>query len=206
MHNKVTKNELSFSCTINTIKKARKNNIKYRVARVIIKGVELGNKNTDLFTLSPYKDYVRLSGRASIKLYDKHMLVDKLITQQTFTKKVKFETFSENTVVCHCFAKNIYIDVDLNVFPCVMERRIMYGNLFTTNLKKLIEKSKIKYLNKDHIDGCKDCEFRYFCYDCRPDNMSESITSKPWFCTYNPLTGTWEKTDLFIKKLLKRSE
>lgn len=206
MHNTVTQDASSFSRTIETIKKIQRNKIKYRVARVIIKGIELGDKNTELFTLSTNRDYVRLSGRANIKLYDEHMLLNKLITQRTFTKKVKLETFSENMAVCHCFAKNLYIDVNLNVFPCVMERRMTYGNLFSSSLKQLVEKSRIKFLTKDHIDDCKDCEFRYFCYDCRPDTLSECITSKPWFCTYNPSTGTWENPDLFIQQLLKRSK
>jgi len=49
-------------------------------------------------------------------------------------------------------------------------------------------------INKDQIEVCKDCEFRYVCTDCRafitdPDNRY----SKPSTCTYDPYTAQWEE-------------
>jgi len=43
-----------------------------------------------------------------------------------------------------------------------------------------------KYNNKDKIDVCKDCEYRYACLDCRCFRMNEDIYSKPKKCKYNP--------------------
>ena len=49
------------------------------------------------------------------------------------------------------------------------------------------EFTEMSRLSKDRIPGCKDCEFRYACFDCRPDAMegSSDYLSKPK-CGYDP--------------------
>lgn len=48
-------------------------------------------------------------------------------------------------------------------------------------------------ITKDKITGCKDCEFRYICTDCRAYiEEPEDIYSKPLKCGYDPNTGEWE--------------
>jgi hypothetical protein len=50
---------------------------------------------------------------------------------------------------------------------------------------------------KDQVAVCKDCEYRYVCFDCRP--LSEGAAGgradylhAPYpRCTYNPYTGEW---------------
>ena len=54
---------------------------------------------------------------------------------------------------------------------------------------------------KDRVAGCRHCEYRYACHDCRPDRLSEDINAKPWYCTYNPLEGKWCDIEEFIKEL-----
>jgi radical SAM protein with 4Fe4S-binding SPASM domain len=53
--------------------------------------------------------------------------------------------------------------------------------------------SALWYVNKDQIDICKDCEFRYVCTDCRVyiENHNNKKLSKPSKCKYNPYTATW---------------
>lgn len=46
-------------------------------------------------------------------------------------------------------------------------------------------------LRKDDIDGCKGCEFRYVCTDCRAYLESDVSLAKPARCRYDPVTGTW---------------
>jgi hypothetical protein len=52
-------------------------------------------------------------------------------------------------------------------------------------------------LNKDKIDVCCGCEFRYLCFDCRPDasGLSANMLSKPWNCTYLPAEGQWSNNE-----------
>ena len=82
----------------------------------------------------------------------------------------------------------------MDVYPCVMERELSHGNLKNGNLKDLID-NKICSLSKDYIEECKECEFRYACYDCRPDRISDSLFEKPYYCTYNVNNGEWIDKD-----------
>ena len=101
----------------------------------------------------------------------------------------------------NCFSRRLYFSVDSDVFPCVMERRFLHGNIKGKKISAIID-SDILDLNKDKIDECKECEFRYCCFDCRPDSNGNDKYSKPWYCTYQPDRGVWEKDiDTFISKL-----
>ena len=85
-----------------------------------------------------------------------------------------------------------------------MERRFSHGNIHDS--KSIHLKPSILKMNKDYIKGCSECEFRYCCFDCRPDSLTEDIFSKPWYCTYNPEIGTWEdlaKTTQRFEKIAK---
>lgn len=51
--------------------------------------------------------------------------------------------------------------------------------------------------NKDRIETCKSCEYRYICTDCRayvedPENM----LSKPLKCNYDPFSGIWNEASV----------
>ena len=78
-----------------------------------------------------------------------------------------------------------------------MERRISHGNLKDNSLKNLI-KREIQQFSKDKVEGCKNCEFRYACYDCRPDSISNDIYAKPYYCTYDVENGEWLDEDIVI--------
>jgi hypothetical protein len=71
-----------------------------------------------------------------------------------------------------------------------MERRVNYGNLKEQPLIEMLN-HQFRFLSKDNIEGCKDCEYRYGCFDCRPDSNGRGAYQKPWFCSYNPKTGEW---------------
>ena len=81
-----------------------------------------------------------------------------------------------------------------------MERRVNHGKISKQNGIKL--NSSILNLSKDFINECKECEFRYTCFDCRPDSLNNNINIKPWYCTYSPLTGEWKDSQEFIDEIL----
>ena len=93
----------------------------------------------------------------------------------------------------------VYVAANLDVYPCVMERRIKHCNIKC--LGDLVLNEDIRYMNKDHIEGCQNCEYRYACYDCRPNTLSENVMAKPWYCTYLPEKGEWLDENFFIKML-----
>lgn len=201
-HNKVTQNENSFSLTNKAISKLREYGIKYRVRNVLMDNLIQGEKNTDLYTLSKTRDIVRMAGRANVKLLNHKLISEKLITKDTFSALELNRNFIARLVSGHnCFSRRLYFSVDLEVYPCVMERRISHGNLKNDNLKNLINPKILKF-NKEFINGCKDCEFRYVCFDCRPDSLEENVAEKPWYCTYNPYTGIWLDKSAFADNIL----
>ena len=99
----------------------------------------------------------------------------------------------------NCFANRVYIAANLKVYPCVMERRICHCDL--TNDKEIHLNNTILSFNKDKVQGCSLCEYRYCCFDCRPNSLSGSFIEQPWYCTYEPETGTWKDVESVIKEL-----
>jgi len=199
-HDKVTQVEGSHKQTVTSIQKLSNKGVKYRVANVLMKGIELSDKNTELYYLNPNKDVVRFSGRGNLGLISRELIKKRLITERSFSMPLSYNLFKRNMSGHNCFARRVYIASDLTVYPCVMERRISHGNLRTCSLRDILQENIIR-LDKDHINGCKDCEFRYCCHDCRPDSLSEDLYAKPWYCTYNPYTGNWQDEEEFINDL-----
>lgn len=72
-----------------------------------------------------------------------------------------------------------------------------FGHVSEVSLKDAIGSDAFRTnwdITKDHIDGCKDCEFRYVCTDCRAfvDEPGNPV-SKPLKCGYDPYTNQWEQ-------------
>lgn len=200
-HNKVTKNNLSWKKTNLTIKKLQEQDIEYRVKNVLMKDLEIGEKNTSLYELSHRKDIVRLTGRANLNLISDELIRKKLITENNIIYKLKKNVVEKNISGHNCFSRRLYFSVDLNVYPCVMERRFCHGTISNNHLKDII-KDDIRFLTKDKINECCSCEFRYCCFDCRPDSNGKDKLEKPWYCTYLPLEGKWDRDiEGFIKRL-----
>lgn len=96
-----------------------------------------------------------------------------------------------------CWFQKMAVTANGDVIPCPMARKEIIGNLqtesFYTVLKKEADISKFWNMTRDDIDICKDCEYRYFCKDCRPieKDTSGGLNKRTRFCLYNPYTGEW---------------
>ena len=202
MHDKVTQVSNSFKKTMLTIKALEYNNIKYRLSTVLMNGIDVGNLRNLTCRDKPSTDVIRMVGRANVNMLNKELLYKILITKDSFRKEISKRSFVKNINWHNCFEKHLYISYDLDVFPCVMERRIKHGNIKDKRLHDIIS-SSILHFNKDCIEECKDCEYRYSCQDCRPNSLDGNIYSKPWLCTYDPQTGSWANKDEYIQKILK---
>lgn len=198
-HDKVTGIKGSWEKTNATINLLKQNNINYRVCNILMKKINIGEKNTDLYELNNHSDVVRMSGRANIHLLSDELIKKKLITQKTFKYSLKKELSSLLISGHNCFRHKIYISSDMKVFPCVMERRFKHCDI--NKKSKIILNKKICSFNKDIIETCNKCEYRYTCFDCRPNSFVENIYAKPWYCTYDPMTGIWADENEFISKL-----
>ncbi len=199
-HDYVTKINGSFIATTKGLKLLSSYGIKYRVANVRMNGVDVGVKNTNLFSLDK-GDIVRIAGRANAKLLNRELIRTKLITEKTFLRGLKKDFCSRVVSFHNCFGRRLYISADMNVYPCVMERRLCHGNLKGNHLKNIL-KNQIFMLNKDKIDVCNKCEFRYACFDCRPNALTGNVLEKPWYCTYDPYNGTWEEPNKAVERIV----
>jgi len=89
----------------------------------------------------------------------------------------------------NCFSDHLAVKPDGSVSPCIMMRSVSYGDI-KTGIRSLLDTNayrEMASLSKDEIPGCKACEFRYACFDCRPDAMEGSVNfrAKP-ACGYDP--------------------
>ena len=199
LHDYVTRVNGSYDKTYAHIKKALDKGIQVRIASVEMKGIP--KPSIRCFDVPQRSDLPRLTGRASMALYNRDMLRRKLITKDTFKSPIFAEDYYRNKVVHNCFGNQFYIDYSLDVYPCAMERRMRYGNLRSGKISEIINNQWTKF-TKDKIEGCKDCEYRYACFDCRSDANQAPVNAKPWYCTYNPFAGEWEDVETFMDALL----
>lgn len=88
-----------------------------------------------------------------------------------------------------CLYKKVAIDKNGYIKNCLSFNEI-YGNIEKDKLIDIVNKENFKKywnLNKDKIQKCSDCEFRYVCFDCRFFiEDKKNIYSKPINCNYNP--------------------
>lgn len=197
-HDHVTTVKGSFQQTMSAIKLLQESGIPYFIASIAMKGINLGSKLENVCIAQ--QDIVRMAGRASNNLLDRKLAKQKLITQDSFTDPLNTDRLIRRVTHNLCFSTKIFIDTRLDVYPCAMERRFKHGNIRHNSLKSIL-KDEIINLNKDHIQECRECEYRYACSDCRPDSFSDDVHCKPWYCTYNPRQGKWENTDQFLDVL-----
>lgn len=108
--------------------------------------------------------------------------------------RVNIELFTEAQKHNTCLNKKLSLDTKGEIRICPSLKK-SFGNIKDTPLKSLISNSEIKKMwgiNKDQINTCKDCEFRYICTDCRAFLSDENNPlSKPLKCNYDPYTAQW---------------
>lgn len=151
-------------------------------------------KNNLCFTVTFTKEDLKISscGKVDMKYFNTNL------------PKV-LEAVSHNS----CLHKKIGIDKEGNIKNCPLMPE-SFGKIQNKTLEEaLAQPGFTKYwdITKDSIEGCKDCEFRYICTDCRAYTershyMEGNIDiSKPLKCGYDPYTNKWEE---WSKNPLKR--
>lgn len=117
--------------------------------------------------------------------------------------------FIHNINYNSCLNKKVSVDKNGEIKNCP-SLMSSYGNISNTKLDQVIhqEFKKIWKISKDEINGCKDCEYRYVCTDCRAYlEKPDDIYSKPLKCGYNPFTNEWTDWEKNAKKdILRRYE
>ncbi len=108
---------------------------------------------------------------------------------------VDLETFAEGQRQNTCLNRKISVDARGEIRNCPSMAR-SFGNLRDTSLHSALahrDFAALWSINKDQIDICKDCEFRYVCTDCRAYLQDAAdLYSKPSKCSYDPYTAEWQ--------------
>ncbi len=117
-----------------------------------------------------------------------------VIHEDYFTSLI--EPVSEAQHFNSCLNRKIGIDLEGNIKNCPSMSE-SFGHVGTTPLVTALGNDKFKSvwnINKDQINICCDCEFRYICSDCRAyiEDPSDML-SKPLKCGYDPYTCTWDE-------------
>lgn len=103
--------------------------------------------------------------------------------------------FMEAKLFNSCLNRKVGIDEKGEIKNCPTQSK-SFGNIRTNSLLDIClskDFQKLWSVNKDQINVCKDCEFRYICSDCRMFlDDKEDLFSKPKKCKYNPYTNIWE--------------
>lgn len=95
-----------------------------------------------------------------------------------------------------CWGHKIAIDTDGSIRVCLWNNEIL-GNILKDDIKTMIRNGcfdKFWTFTRDHVEYCRECEFRYGCMDCPNLIFAEAGQQdiKSIYCKYNPIQGTWE--------------
>ena len=93
-----------------------------------------------------------------------------------------------------CLNKKVSIAADGTVRNCP-SLSMIHGLAGENSIKDLVRAplfQSIWGIRKDDITGCRDCEFRYVCTDCRAFLSQDHSYDKPAKCGYDPYRGAWE--------------
>ncbi|HET6764280.1 MAG TPA: grasp-with-spasm system SPASM domain peptide maturase [Longimicrobiaceae bacterium] len=102
--------------------------------------------------------------------------------------------FTEARSFNSCLNRKISVDATGEIRNCPSLPR-SYGNAAETSLVSALMRAEFRELwevNKDQVETCRDCEFRYICTDCRAFVRDPADRfAKPSKCTYDPYTARW---------------
>jgi radical SAM protein with 4Fe4S-binding SPASM domain len=198
-HDKIVRSSGAHNKVMSALQLLQQYAIKYRIATIRNRSCNVGKPSAhSICKLHPAVP--KLTGRTRLADFNFEMFVAKAITKDTFRRELNKTQIGIIIGGHRCLQKNFYISSDLTVYPCVMERRYDYGNLRNRTLSEMINDPR-RFLSKDDIEGCQDCEYRYACFYCRPDTNGEGVRQKPWYCSYNPQSGEWQDLKSMAAKL-----
>ncbi len=106
------------------------------------------------------------------------------LTLDHFTEAVGFNT---------CLNRKIALDPEGLIRNCP-SLKTTYGAILETSLLDVARSDafrRVWHLKKDTIEGCRICEFRNICTDCRAFQESDLALGKPVKCGYDPVTTHW---------------
>ncbi len=112
---------------------------------------------------------------------------------EPYSFDVNVPLFSEAQKRNTCLYKKISIDKSGNIKNCP-SMTSSFGSIDNSSLIDIVQMTEFTSywnINKDKIQICRDCEFRYVCTDCRAYTQGDNLLGKPAKCNYDPYTAKW---------------
>jgi len=200
IHDKITQIPGSFSRLVKNLKKLKDADVKTRISVLIMKENEGDYENIinmlkSLGITNYHYDEIR---KVYLGEQCKHLPKKRRLQLTSPNFKINKKIFNMSNKNNTCWYGKIVVSTNGDVFPCVFERNIKYGNVKNNSLIDIFNGELTKKYwsySFENIEMCKDCEYRYACKDCRPVAFAENgnINEKNPYCSYNPKTGIWEK-------------
>lgn len=204
IHDKITQVKGSFDILVSNIKKLTSNGVRVDIAVVVMRENQNDIEKIDKFIESLGAFYSKFDVIRNVfgGTQDQHTPTNKELINSSKFRYPKFKAdkkrFLDNISRNSCWYGKIAITDNGDVLPCVFERDIIYGNAKQQTIGDIIQSGttrKFWNVSFKYIEGCKDCEFRYACKDCRPlgKSVSGDLYQKNPRCCYNPYSGEWEE-------------
>ncbi|MCW3162568.1 grasp-with-spasm system SPASM domain peptide maturase [Chryseobacterium oryctis] len=117
-----------------------------------------------------------------------------IISKENFIINMDF--FCEAQKYNVALNRKVCIDNEGN-FKNFLAHRNTFGNFNSKSITELIEDSdftKKWFINNNSIDICKDCQFRYICFDNSDIEFNGSSWRKLSQCPFDPYTNKWKTT------------
>lgn len=128
---------------------------------------------------------VKTIGRSSICFSNREL---SLCSQGLDYKLILSHRFyNESLTFNNCLYKKLVILEDGSVTNCPLSED-RYGSVFSdSSLSDIVCSDAFQAywkISKDCVIGCKDCELRYACLDCRYTKQKQFSLEKPLWCSY----------------------
>lgn len=168
------------------------------------KCIELNWKFSKLEIYNWEKDFIGVTDAVNSQIYFYKRILSSptqcgIVDPKYFSHEI--ESITESLHFNSCLNRKLCIDHNGYVKNCPSMSQ-HFGHITDCNLEEVIQSpefQKLWFINKDQIDVCQDCEFRYICPDCRCFIQDENdIYSQPMKCTYNPYICKWEGEEGYI--------
>jgi len=208
-HETITGIKGSFLKTQSALKLLKENEIPTTIAVVVMKANQSHIEDIKKYIESlghKYSGYDTIRQVAG-KVSNDNCVTDIEVLKPRYLLSADFyiseRKYIHNLYQNNCWSGKLAIKDNGDVLPCIFARDIVIGNILIESLSTTLEKA-IPYwgMSLDQVDGCKDCEYRYACHNCRPLAMgiNENINCKEARCCYDPYDGVWRDIEECTKE------
>lgn len=206
IHDSITRTQGSHQKTMRSLQRLREADIPTRVATILMRqNQETVRATSELImnmgfeTRSP--DVLRPKGRGDnkeIQPDDEYLVEYGFMLEPDF--RADLDILIRYSSGHSCLLGKLTITETGIVLPCIFSRSQALGSVRQNSLQKVLESDKLQSIwktTKDDVLVCRDCEYRYVCFDCRPLSEGAAEGNAHYLhapyprCTYNPYTGEW---------------